>query len=111
LSDCVEVSRRGPEARSAWAQYTLRVGGRDQLAAGLHARGIPSAVYYPTPLSRQPAYRHCPSAPAGLPVAEALAKTALSLPIYLDLGEADQTRVIDAIRRLIGKKGLDRERE
>jgi dTDP-4-amino-4,6-dideoxygalactose transaminase len=44
-------------------------------------------------------------------VAEALAKTALSLPIHPDLGEADQTRLIDAIRRPIGKKGLDRERE
>ncbi len=103
LSDCVEVPRSGPEARSAWAQYTIRVAGREQLAAGLCARGIPTAVYYPTPLNRQPAYRHCPCTPGGLPVAEALAKTVLSLPIYPDLEKADQTRVIDAIRRLIGK--------
>jgi dTDP-4-amino-4,6-dideoxygalactose transaminase len=107
LSDCVEVPGSSPEARSAWAQYTLRVAGRDRLGSRPARAGYPpSAVYYRTPLNRQPAYRHCPSSPRGLPVAEALAETVLSLPIYPDLKEADQTRVIDAIRRLIGKKGL-----
>ncbi len=106
LSDCVEVPRSGPEARSAWAQYTIRVAGREQLAAGLRARGIPSAVYYPTPLNRQPAYRHCPSAPgrsAGGRGARQDGAQPADLPRS---GEGDQTRVIDAIRRLIGKKGL-----
>ena len=55
--------------RPAWAQYTIRVGARDRLADGLRRRGIRSAVHYPRPLHRQPAYRSFPTAPDGLPVA------------------------------------------
>jgi dTDP-4-amino-4,6-dideoxygalactose transaminase len=111
LNDCVEVPRPGPEVRSAWAQYTLGVARRDRLAASLRSEGIPTAVYYPRPLNRQPAFRHFPSAPRGLPVAEALAETVLSLPIHPDLAEANQSRVVDAIRRVIGQKRLDPARE
>ena len=44
---------------SAWAQYTIRLpaGQRDHVIARLDACGIPTAVYYPRPLHRQPAYR------------------------------------------------------
>jgi dTDP-4-amino-4,6-dideoxygalactose transaminase len=93
-----------PGARSAWAQYTIRVGERDWLAAELRRSGIPTAVYYPRPLHRQPAYRHFPAAPQGLPVAEALARTVLSLPIHPDLADSDQARIIAAIRDLVAKK-------
>ncbi|HSA81817.1 MAG TPA: DegT/DnrJ/EryC1/StrS family aminotransferase [Geminicoccaceae bacterium] len=95
-----------PGARSAWAQYTIRVGARDWLAVELRRRGIPTAVYYPRPLHRQPAYRHFPTAPQGLPIAEALARTVLSLPIHPDLEDSDQARVIAAIRDLVARKGL-----
>ena len=88
-----------PDGRSAWAQYTIRVAARDRLRTALARQGIPTAVYYPVPLHRQPAYRQFPTAPRGLPVAEALAATVLSLPIHPDLAEGDQARIIDAILR------------
>lgn len=89
--------------RSAWAQYTIRVGERDWLAAELRDRGIPTAVHYPRPLHRQPAYRDCPTAPEGLPVAEALARTVLSLPIHPDLQDDEQARIIATICELVGQ--------
>lgn len=88
-----------PDGRSACAQYTIRVAARDRLRTTLARQGIPTAIYYPVPLHRQPAYRHFPAAPRGLPVAEALAATVLSLPIHPDLAEGDQDRIIDAILR------------
>ena len=106
LGDLVLRPGAQPSARSAWAQYTIRVGERDWLAAELRRRGIPTAVYYPRPLHRQPAYRHFPTAPQGLPVAEALARTVLSLPIHPDLADSDQARIIAAIRDLVAKTGL-----
>ncbi len=48
---------------STWAQYTIQVPDRDKLQADLKAMGIPTAVYYPIPLSRQKGYAHFPSAP------------------------------------------------
>jgi dTDP-4-amino-4,6-dideoxygalactose transaminase len=87
------------DGRSAHAQYTIRVAGRDRLRAALAGEGLPSAIYYPIPLHAQAAYRHFPRAPRGLPVAEALAATVLSLPIHPDLAENEQDRVIEAILR------------
>jgi dTDP-4-amino-4,6-dideoxygalactose transaminase len=90
-----------PDGRSAFAQYTIRVAERDRLRAALAQRGIPTAVYYPCPLHQQPAYRHFPRAPGGLPVAEALAAAVLSLPIHPDLAPGEQAEIIAAIRELI----------
>jgi dTDP-4-amino-4,6-dideoxygalactose transaminase len=92
-----------PAGRSAWAQYTIRVPARDRLRAALAGQGIPTAVHYPLPLHRQIAYRHFPTAPAGLPVAEALAASVLSLPIHPDLADADQARIIEAVLRAAEK--------
>ena len=44
-------------AVSTWAQYTLQVEDRAGFQAALKEKGVPTAVYYPIPLSRQPAYR------------------------------------------------------
>jgi dTDP-4-amino-4,6-dideoxygalactose transaminase len=103
LADLAEVPAPLVDGRSAWAQYTIRVRGRDQLAAALAGRGIPTAVHYPRPLHRQPAFAHFPVAPGGLPVAETLARRVLSLPIHPDLEAADQARIIAAIRDLVAK--------
>ncbi len=110
LADVVEVPAPLGRDRSAWAQYTIRVRGRDRLAAALARRGIPSAIHYPRALHQQPAFAHFPIAPGGLPVAEALARRVLSLPIHPDLAPADQARIIKIVRELL-EKGLDLDRE
>ncbi len=109
LGDLVERPPPLAGGRSAWAQYTIQLTGRDRLAAALARRGIPTAVHYPRPLHRQPAFAQLPTAPGGLPVAETLARRVLSLPIHPDLAPADQARIIAAIRELI-EKGLDPDR-
>ena len=50
-------------AQSTWAQYTIQVPDRDKLQADLKDKGIPTAVYYPIPLSEQKGYAAYPSAP------------------------------------------------
>ncbi len=103
LGDLVEVPATLADGRSAWAQYTIQVEGRDRLAAALAGRGIPTAIHYPRPLHRQPAFEQFPTAPDGLPVAERLASRVLSLPIHPDLEPAAQFRIISAIRDLVAK--------
>lgn len=86
--------------RSAWAQYTICVDPRRraQIIEALKARGVPTAVYYPTPLNLQTAYKHFPSAGNGLPVAERLAQEVLSLPMHPYLSPETQAYIIDAVR-------------
>lgn len=84
--------------RSVWAQYTIEHSDRDALAAHLKSLSIPTAIYYPVPLHRQPAYAAYRSGPGGLPVSEAKARSVISLPMgpYLDAGIQDQ--IIGAVR-------------
>jgi dTDP-4-amino-4,6-dideoxygalactose transaminase len=79
-------------AQSTWAQYTIQVPDRAKLQADLKAKGIPTAVYYPIPLSSQKGYRHFPSAPT--PVSDRICKTVMSLPMHPDLDAATQDRII-----------------
>jgi dTDP-4-amino-4,6-dideoxygalactose transaminase len=82
-------------ATSSWAQYTLQVSDREGFQAGLKQAGVPTMVYYPIPLSRQPAYAHYPSVPT--PVSEALSGHVVSLPMHPYLDEGTQDRIIAAV--------------
>jgi dTDP-4-amino-4,6-dideoxygalactose transaminase len=87
-------------ATSTWAQYTLQVADRAAFQSKLKEGGVPSVVYYPIPLSRQPAYAHYPSAPT--PVSAALSGHVVSLPMHPYLDEATQDRIIAAVLASLG---------
>jgi dTDP-4-amino-4,6-dideoxygalactose transaminase len=87
-------------ATSSWAQYTLQVSDRDGFQAGLKQAGVPTMVYYPIPLSRQPAYAHYPSVPT--PVSEALSGHVVSLPMHPYLDEGTQQRITAAVLAVAG---------
>lgn len=70
---------------SSWAQYTIRLGNkeeRDTLQARLKEQGVPSMVYYPTPMHGQTAYRAIGAKYGTCPVTTQLCHTVLSLPIH-----------------------------
>jgi UDP-2-acetamido-2-deoxy-ribo-hexuluronate aminotransferase len=85
-----------PDRECVWGQYTVFVERRAEVQAALQARGIPTAVHYPKPLHRQPAY--AAYAPASdCPRSEQVAERVLSLPMSADLSLADQDRVVAAL--------------
>jgi UDP-2-acetamido-2-deoxy-ribo-hexuluronate aminotransferase len=79
-----------------WGQYTVFVPRRSAVQAALQAQGIPTAVHYPRPLHRQPAYAAWATG-AHCPVSEQVAEQVLSLPMSADLDPADQDRVLAAL--------------
>jgi UDP-2-acetamido-2-deoxy-ribo-hexuluronate aminotransferase len=103
LADVATVPRLAQGSTSVWAQYTLRLapGRRDGLMATLKGQGIPTAIYYPTPLHRLGPYQHFPVAEGGAPVSERLADEVISLPMHAYLEEATQDRIIEAVRRAL----------
>ena len=103
LGDVAIVPRVPDGSTSVWAQYTIRLkpGRRDSLAATLRTQGIPTGIYYPKPLHRQPAYRHFPVADGGLPVTERLADEVISLPMHAYLDAETQDRIVGAVRRAL----------
>ena len=86
-----------PDRDCVWGQYTVFVDERSRVQAALKEAGIPTAVHYPKPLHHQVAYAaHC--CPDCCPVSVDVAGRVLSLPMSADLSEADQDRVVAALR-------------
>ncbi|MCL2427690.1 MAG: DegT/DnrJ/EryC1/StrS family aminotransferase, partial [Alphaproteobacteria bacterium] len=70
---------------------------------------VPTAIYYPRPLHRQPAYRdHHDGTP--LPVSEALAERILALPIHPDLDDRAVLLTARAVRQALGEGAEGRAR-
>ncbi len=90
----------------AWHLYVVRLTdgahtSRDALIGALSERGIGTSVHF-IPLHRQPFWRDsCGLSAAQFPVAEASYHAMLTLPLYTKMTDADQTRVIDALRELV----------
>jgi UDP-2-acetamido-2-deoxy-ribo-hexuluronate aminotransferase len=80
LSGRIGMVARMPARTSAYAQYTVVVEERERIQAALQAAGIPTAVHYPVPIHRQPAYAHL-SSPDCCPVAVEMASKVISLPM------------------------------
>ena len=92
--------------KHVWHQYTIRVlgkGMRDTLKGYLAQRGIGSEIYYPLPQHRQPAFAHLP--PQNLPITDMLSSEVLSLPVFPELKDSEQTLVLSAIRDGMSKGG------
>ncbi len=85
---------------SVWAQYTLKMANakeRSNLQDRARSAGVPTAVYYPTPLHTQKAYSHCLRDPNGLRVSDDLSSRVISLPMHAYLDQATQDRILTAI--------------
>jgi UDP-2-acetamido-2-deoxy-ribo-hexuluronate aminotransferase len=89
-----------PHNTSVYAQYTIAVDARERFIATLTQAGIPTAVHYPVPLHRQPAFADMPQ--PEVPVAEQVAARVVSLPMHPYLSEGDLALiarcVVDALR-------------
>jgi dTDP-4-amino-4,6-dideoxygalactose transaminase len=128
--ELVQLPEAGPEGHS-WNQFVVRVpacaagaqacGGsascvpsadsagfglpeaccRDWLKQQLQEAGVSTIIYYPIPIHRQPAFADLGYGPGSLPVTERLCSEVLSLPIFPELSEAQQQRVVEVLRSLV----------
>lgn len=80
-----------------WHLYVVRTPQPELLAAFLAERGIHTARHYPEPPHLAPAYRCLGFTSGDFPVAEALAREALSLPLYPGISEGQLEWVCEAI--------------
>lgn len=82
--------------QSAWAQYTVSVPNRPQLQKYLMENKIPTAIYYPSVLSEQPAYiKRCIS--HSLDKARRACQQVISFPFYADMPEETQQKIIEVL--------------
>ncbi|MGE0763246.1 MAG: DegT/DnrJ/EryC1/StrS family aminotransferase [Bdellovibrionales bacterium] len=91
----MRLNKVRPDRTSVWAQYTVALENRDGLVAFLKTKGVPTSVHYPKPIHQQPAYLDL--ANPGLKNSESAAQQVVSLPMYPDMDNTTQDRVIAAV--------------
>lgn len=97
LADRIRLPRALPGGRHIWNQYCLLVPRRDDLRRFLAERGVGTEIYYPVPLHRQPCFSYLGYAEGSFPVSERVAASALALPIFPELRQAELQYVVDQI--------------
>jgi UDP-4-amino-4,6-dideoxy-N-acetyl-beta-L-altrosamine transaminase len=91
---------------SAWHLYVIRIDPkragktRRQIYDAMRTAGIGVQVHY-IPVHLQPYYRALGFKPGHCPEAELYSEEALSLPLYPALTDAEQERVVDALRKAL----------
>lgn len=91
-----------PDRGSVWAQYTLTVEDRSTFQKKLTEAGVPTSIHYPRIMPDQPWYKeHAGAGNADLSVARWAADHVISLPMFPDMDEATQDRVIDAVKKAL----------
>lgn len=103
LADVCQVPAIEPGNTHVYAQYTIRIANRDAVATSLQQAGIPTAVYYPKCLHEQPVFEPYGYRWGDFPHCELASREVLSLPMHPFLTEADQDRVVDAIKTSVAQ--------
>lgn len=94
---CVRLPQRAAHASHIFNQYTVRVEDRDGLREHLKSAGIGHSVYYPVPLHLQECFSELGGRAGQFPHAEQACREVLALPVYPELTEEQQRRVVDAV--------------
>jgi len=103
LEDLVAVPRERDGEYHTYQTYLIQADRRDELQAHLRDHGVEAIVHYATPLHLQPAAADLGYRPGSMPVAEALSRRILSLPIYPGMTEHQQDTVAQQVRAFYGK--------
>ena len=94
-------------AKHVYHQYTIRVlnGKRDMVNEKLKDAGIASMIYYPIPVHLLPVYKNMDGVrqpkPEDMLVTSKAADEVLSIPVYPQLTEDMQKRVVDEIAKIL----------
>jgi dTDP-4-amino-4,6-dideoxygalactose transaminase len=86
-----------PGAVHVWHLYTVRTADPERLAAHLAEQGIGCGRHYPEPPHLSGAFAGLGYGPGSFPVAEAVARETLSLPLFPGMTEAQIARVVSAV--------------
>ena len=101
LKDVNEVilPQESVKSTHVYHQFTIRCKQRDRLKDFLEEKEIPSMIYYPYPVHKQPAFRDLVIKRCETPVSDRLSEEVLSLPMHTELAPEQQSYIADTIKQ------------
>jgi dTDP-4-amino-4,6-dideoxygalactose transaminase len=90
-----------PQGEHVFHLYVVRVKNRDKVISALNERGIGALVHYPIALPNLQAYRHMAHKPSDFPVASLLQDEILSLPMFPEISEEEQSYVAKQLIEIV----------
>ena len=82
--------------------YVVRTSNREKLQQELSDKGVQTMIHYPVPPHLQQAYKHLGYKQGDFPIAEEIARTCLSLPVWPGMDKFLIERVVNKIEELYG---------
>ncbi len=95
-------------SRAVYHLFVVRVKDRAGLQKHLADAKIDSGIHYPVPLHQQKAYAHMGFKTGDFPVTEKIAPEIVSLPMFPQLTNEQQARVVDKVLEFVGQPALMR---
>jgi dTDP-4-amino-4,6-dideoxygalactose transaminase len=98
-TEWIKLPTISPFTVHTFNQFTLKVedNKRNTLQLYLKEKGIPSVIYYPLPLHKQPAFKKYVPNNFTLKNTEKLCNSVLSIPIHTELNQEIQDKIIETI--------------
>lgn len=97
----LKLPTEAPGRRHAWHLFVVLHPHRDRVRRELEARGIQTGLHYPVPVHLQDAYAHLEHQVGDFPIAERVARDCFTLPLFPEMTEAQQDRVIRALHEIL----------
>lgn len=92
-----------PQATHVYHLYVIRTKQRDALQQHLHANGIGTLIHYPVPPHLQKAYQNLGFKKGDYSIAEEIAETCLSLPMWPGMTKDLSDAIIETINQFYGE--------
>ena len=84
--------------------YVIKTQKRDALQSYLNENGIGTLIHYPIPPHLQEAYNHLGYKKGNFPIAEEIAETALSLPLWPGMTHEEVVKISNTISNFINER-------
>lgn len=90
---------RQKDRKHVWHIFALRIEDRDNFEKYLTSHGVGTTIHYPIPIHLQGAYKYLNIGKGMLPIAEEIADTEISIPMYYGISEEEINYIIDVVNQ------------